>query len=164
MCTLCFFSHCLLLAWAQDIRGDTPHGVQSFMSNVPTSSLYGVRSKNSKAISGGRGNPTSSIARPPTATSSSASLENGLRVVIDLEGSELGDETSSSRASPASQPDPSMAMSNERKVSYWLGSPDYMDDDGAEMMKNFEQELASVAGTDSPLGSIDCGDFTLEPI
>lgn len=146
-----------------DIGGETPNGVHSFMSSVPRSSLYSVRSRNSRAIIDRCGNLRSSTTRLPSASSGRESSESGLRVVIDLEGSEFGDETSSSRASPSSQPDPSVATCNERKVTCWLGSPDYMDDDGAEMMKNFEQELASVSGTESPLGSIDCSDFTLEP-
>lgn len=155
-----------------DIRGGTPSGFQSFMSNVPTSSLYSVRSRNSRVSSNGRGNSTSSITSSPMATSSNASSEHSMSIVIDPESSELGDETSSemgSRASPGIQPGPSMAMSNERKVSCWLGSPGYMDDSSADIMQIFDQELASLSGPESPLvsqpeGIIDCDDFILDPI
>eukprot|EP00250_Pteridium_aquilinum_P011789 c20304_g1_i1 orf=429-2231(+) len=151
-----------------DIRGSTPSGFQSFMSNIPASSLYSVRSGSSRGTTG-RGNSTSSIASSPMATSSNASSEHSMSTVIDPESSELSDETASemgSRASPISQTDRSMAFSTEKKVNYWLGSPGYMDDTSTDIMQIFEQGLVS---PESPLisqqdGIIDCDDFALEPI
>lgn len=149
-----------------EIRGSNTSSFHSFVSNVPTSSLYSVRSRN------GRGNSSSSIASSPMATSSNASSEHGMSLVIDPESSDYFDETSSdvgSRASTISHADSTMAFSNERKVSHWLGSPGYMDDTSADIMQIFEQGLASLSRPESPLvspqeGIIDCDKFALEPM
>lgn len=149
-----------------DIRRSTQSGFQSFMSNVPASSLYSVRSGNGRSLS------TSTIADSPMATSSNASSEHSMSIVIDPEGSEVGDETSSekgSKASSASQPDPSFTLSNDRNVTCWLGSPAYMDDSNADIMQIFEQGIERLSSTESPLvsqqeGTIECDNFSLEPI
>ncbi|KAI5065043.1 hypothetical protein GOP47_0019738 [Adiantum capillus-veneris] len=145
-----------------DIRKNTPSSFKSFMSNVPTSSLYSVRSSN------GRGLSSSSVADSPMATSSNASSEHSFRIAIDQEGSEIGDEMVSekgSKTSPISQPD----SYNERKVNSWLGSPNYANGNNADILQVFEQGIERLSSTESPLishsdGGVKCDNFTLEPI
>lgn len=145
-----------------DIRKNTPSGYKSFMSNVPASSLYSVRSSN------GRGLSSSSVADSPMATSSNASSEHSMSIVIDREESELGDEMLSekgSKASPISQPD----SYNERRVNSWLGSPHYANGNNTDILQVFEQGIERLSSTESPLisqyeGTIECDNFTLEPI
>eukprot|EP00250_Pteridium_aquilinum_P019177 c24333_g1_i1 orf=451-2469(-) len=145
-----------------DIRKNTPSGYKSFMSNVPASSLYSVRSGN------GRGLSSSSVADSPMATSSNASSEHSMSIVIDREGSEVGDEMLSekgSKASSISQPD----SYNERRVSSWLGSPHYVNGHNTDILQVFEQGIERLSNTESPLishyeGTMECDNFTLEPI
>lgn len=146
-----------------DIRRSTPTGFKSFMSNVPASSLYSVRS--------GNGRLHSSVGDSPMATSSNASSEHSMSIVLDPEGSEPCDEAISEKGikiSPASQPDSVVSLSKERTINNWLGSPDYRDNN-VEIMQLFEQGIERLSGSESPLvsqleGAAECVNFTLEGI
>ncbi|MCO5570582.1 hypothetical protein L7F22_024307 [Adiantum nelumboides] len=149
-----------------DIRGGNTSSFRSFMSNVPTSSLYSVTSRN------GRGKSSSSIASSPMATSSNVSSEHGMNVCNDPKSSDYFDETSSdmcSRALTLSHCESTMAFCNERKVSHWLGSPGYLDVGGADVLPIFEEGFGSLSGPESPLisqqeGILECDEFILELI
>ncbi|MCO5605269.1 hypothetical protein L7F22_059449 [Adiantum nelumboides] len=142
-----------------NIRGGNTSSFQSFMANVPMSSLYNVTSRN------GRGNSSSSNASSPMATSSNVSSEHGMSVCNDPKSSDYFDETSSdmcSRALTLSHCESTMAFCNER-----LGSPGYLDVGGADVLPIFEQGFASLSGPESPLisqqeGILDCDEFILE--
>lgn len=151
-----------------DICKGTPQKIRSFMSSMskPRALLdQGVKG------SGNNGNhSTSSVMDSPMATSSTSSEQN-MSIVIDPEGSEIGDESISekgSRSSAASQHD-LFLLGKEKRISSWLRSPDYRDDD-ADIMQIFEQEgLESLSGPESPLisdlnGTIECDNFCLDPI
>ncbi|KAI5061964.1 hypothetical protein GOP47_0022503 [Adiantum capillus-veneris] len=148
-----------------DTGKSTPHKFRSFMSSMAKSSLISKKSGSNGAHS------ASSVSDSPMATSSNASSEHNMSIVIDPDGSELGDEGVSereSRSSAASQHD-FLALGREKRISSWLRSPEYKDDD-ADIMQIFEQEgLASLSSPESPLfteldGTIEFEIFCLDPI
>lgn len=148
-----------------DVRRSTPSGFRSFMSNVPASSLYSVRSASVRGCS------ASSTADSPMATSSNASSEHSMSIAPDPEGSELADEAVSEKgrkSSPASQPDPVFSLCKEGRVNSWLDTPDFRDDE-VKIMQLFKQDSDKLSGLESPLvvsqheQTVECDDFTLEP-
>eukprot|EP01018_Ginkgo_biloba_P002513 Gb_23581 [translate_table: standard] len=107
-----------------DIRRSTPTSFRPHMTNIPTSSLYSVRSGAIKS------KPTS-ISDSPIATSSNASSEYSASIAPDPEGSEFDDEDfgngRGSRASQASQQN-NMQFKGNVKSTNWLHSPTYSED------------------------------------
>eukprot|EP01018_Ginkgo_biloba_P033846 Gb_23642 [translate_table: standard] len=107
-----------------DIRRSTPSSLRPLMTNIPTASLYSVRSGASKSR-------TASISDSPIATSSNASSEHSVSIVLGQEGSELDDDDfgseRGSRTSPASQQG-SIRSKGELASTNWLHSPEFRED------------------------------------
>ncbi|MCO5600672.1 hypothetical protein L7F22_054787 [Adiantum nelumboides] len=146
-----------------DAGKNTPYKFRSFMSSMAKPALK------SKKLGKNGTYSASSVSDSPMATSSNASSEHNMSIVIDPDGSELGDECVSergSRLSAASHHD--LVLGREKRISSWLQSPEYKDDD-ADIMQIFEQEgLESLSGPESPLfteleGTIECDNFSLDP-
>ncbi|KAI5079388.1 hypothetical protein GOP47_0004867 [Adiantum capillus-veneris] len=99
-------------------RQTSTTGLRSIVRNTPTSSLYSVRP------AGMRGLMNSS----PMATSSNASSDYSMSIVRDPEGSELGEEfTTSEAGSKASPADSLSSVVKNPHMHSWLGSPEYKD-------------------------------------
>lgn len=106
-----------------DIRRSTPNSLRPLMTNIPTSSLYSVRS------GAARSRPTS-FSDSPLATSSNASSEHSTIIALGP-GSELDDDDfgseRGSRTSPASHQG-SIHSKGDLSSTNWLHSPDFRDD------------------------------------
>ncbi|GLJ40775.1 hypothetical protein SUGI_0843240 [Cryptomeria japonica] len=106
-----------------DIRRSTPSSLRPLMTNIPTSSLYSVRSGVARSR-------PASISDSPVATSSNASSEHSVSIALGL-GSELDDDDfgseRGSRISPASQQGSIHSKGNLASTN-WLHSPGFRDD------------------------------------
>ncbi|KAH7444994.1 hypothetical protein KP509_02G101500 [Ceratopteris richardii] len=148
-----------------DIRQNAS-GFKSFMSNVPASSLFSVRSNNGKVFS------SSSAADSPVATSSNASSEeHSMTIAVDQDGSDLGDEMLSEKGSKTSLTSQVVSY-NERKVNSWLNCPNGINrnHDNIDILQAFEQGIERLSSSESPLvspchgSSIECDNFMLDSI
>lgn len=152
-----------------DVCKSTPQKLRSFMSSM--SKPRGLGRLGVKGSGNLGPHIKGTVLDSPMATSSSASSEHNMSIVIDPEGSEMGEETVSSergRSLAASQHE-LFLLGKDKRITSWLGSPDYRDDD-ADIMQIFEQEgLDSLSGPESPLcseldGTIECEDLSPDPI
>jgi hypothetical protein len=128
-----------------DIRRSTPSSLRPLMTNIPTSSLYSVRS-------GAPRSRATSISDSPVATSSNASSEHSASIALGPEGSELDDDDfgseRGSRTSPTSQQG-SILSKGDLGSTNWLHSPEFRDDkyDQAFLYnRGFEQLLDPLEG------------------
>eukprot|EP00250_Pteridium_aquilinum_P006253 c16210_g2_i1 orf=113-2155(+) len=128
-----------------DIRQSASNGLRPLVSNMPSSSFYTVRSVNGRGVRPGHS---------PLTTSSTASSDHSMSIVRDLEGSEIGEDVCSevgSRASPISVPDSMYSVVKEARVTNWMDSPDFSQDDSVELMQMFRKGIEKLGGSESPL-------------
>lgn len=143
-----------------NIRRSASNGFRSFMSNVPASSLFSVKSGRGRALS------NANAVDSPMATSSNASSDHSMSIVPDLEGSDEAISEKGSKSSTASQPDSVSSVFKEKRISMWLDYTDSKDDD-MEEMQIFKQGMEMLSGSESPLvsqhdGIAECDNFFLD--